>query len=272
MKTGEKKLIYYFKFPIMAFWGALATGRYWNKVLMAEFNMKSGCMKQNDGFLKIRTHQGIFNIRNITSDLVFASPAFEYFDIKFLTKRIQDDLVNTRKNLIFIDLGANFGKYSIVLGNKFKQYRNRFKIYAFEPDKILYKLFKQNIKENHLNINAYQTAIGKKKGKRKFFIDLEYGYYVDYPNGSKQAILPIDRIDNFIIVDKSINVYMKLDIEGGELEALQGAKGLIKSAGKTVFLIEDANLSTNIQLIKYLTRHFKFIKKISYQNSFWGRK
>ena len=270
MKTGERKLGYYLRFPFMAIWGALATGEYWSKVLRSEFDMKSGHMKQGTGFLRVKTYQGIFNIKNRTSDLVFVSPAFEYFDTKSLIQKIKNDLINTTKKIIFIDMGASFGKYSIILGNYFKSFKNRLEIYAFEPNDFLYDLLRKNVRENNLKIKTFNIAIGKRKGKIKLFSDLEYGFYIDYPNNTAPTSVPVNKLDNFIKADKNVNIYAKLDIEGGELDALKGASEIFKSANKSVLLIEDANMSTNKPLLSYLNKHFKFIEKLGYQNSFWG--
>lgn len=269
MKIGERKLIYYLRFPFMAIWGALATGEHWSRVLISEFNMKFGHMKQGVGFLRIKTYQGIFNIKNRTSDLVFVSPAFEYFDTKSLIQKIRNDLLNTNKKIVFIDVGASFGKYSITLGNYFKSFKNRFEIYAFEPNDLLHDLLRKNIRENNLKIKTFKFAIGKRKGGIKLFTDHEYGYYIDYRNDSIPASVPLDKLDNIIKVDKGINIYAKLDIEGGELNALKGASKIISSANKAVILIEDANMSTNKALLSYLKKLFKFIEKLGYQNSFW---
>lgn len=271
MKIGERKLIYYLRFPFMAIWGALATGEHWHRVLASEFNMKFGHMKQGDGFLRINTYQGIFNIKNRTSDLVFVSPAFEYFDTKSLIQKIRSDLLHTTKKIIFIDVGASFGKYSIILGNYFKPFKNRLEIYAFEPNDLLYELLRKNVRENNLKIKTFKLAIGKGKGRVKLFTDHEYGYYIDYPNGSVAASVLLNKLDNIIKANKAINIYAKLDIEGGELAALEGASKIISSANKSVLLIEDANISTNKALLLYLKKHFKFIEKLGYQNSFWEK-
>lgn len=271
MKIGERKLIYYLRFPFMAILGALATGEHWSKVLKSEFNMKFGHMKQGVGFLRIKTYQGIFNIKNRTSELVFVSPAFEYFDTKSLIQKIRNDLINTTKKIIFIDVGASFGKYSIILGNYFKPFKNRLEIYAFEPNDLLYNLLRKNIRENNLKIKTFKIATGKRTGRIKLFTDHEYGYYIDYPNDSVPTSVPLDKLDNIIKVDKDTNIYAKLDIEGGELDALKGASKIISSANKSVILIEDANMSTNKALLFYLKKHFKFIEKLGYQNSFWGK-
>ena len=46
-----------------------------------------------------------------------------------------------KKKSIFIDVGANFGWYSLLLSKQFP----RSKIYSFEPIKNTYKYFKKNI-------------------------------------------------------------------------------------------------------------------------------
>lgn len=189
----------------------------------------------------------------------------------FLIQKIKNDLMNTTKKIIFIDVGANFGKYSITLGNYFKSFKNRFEIYAFEPNDLLYDLLRKNIRENNLKIKTSKIALGKRNGKIKLFSDLEYGFYIDYPNDTKPTSVTVSKLDNIIKADKNVSIYMKLDIEGGELDALKGASEIFRSANRSVLLVEDANMSTKKPLLSYLSKHFKFIEKLGYQNSFWEK-
>lgn len=135
----------------------------------------------------------------------------------------------------------------------------------------MYGLLRKNIAENNLKVKTFKIAIGKRKGEVKLYCDREYGFYIDFPNDSKPTSVSVDKLDNILTVDKAVNIYAKLDIEGGELDALKGASKILRLANKSVILIEDANMSTNKPLLTYLKKHFKFIEKLGYQNSFWEK-
>ena len=77
----------------------------------------------------IKTKFGIFKIRPYTIDAIYASPAYERIDINYLFRTINKS-IKAKRTLLFIDIGANIGKYTIMVAKKFENCKN-VKIIAF---------------------------------------------------------------------------------------------------------------------------------------------
>src|SRR3990172_3683386 len=84
------------------------------------------------------------------SGLVVYTKMPEYFEMKFIQKLIQD-------NDFVIDVGANMGSYSLIAASKLISG----KVFAFEPSKIAYKRFRENIKLNNFEskIIPFELAV-----------------------------------------------------------------------------------------------------------------
>jgi len=67
----------------------------------------------------------------------------------------------------FIDIGANIGRYSIMLGRKY----NSMKIVSIEASKETFEILKKNIKLNNLkNVIPLNMAISDKRGISNFYL------------------------------------------------------------------------------------------------------
>lgn len=60
-------------------------------------------------------------------------------------------LKQQKQRILFLDIGANIGTFSIVIGNSFKDYPVRGAVMAFEADFENYNLLKENISVNSLS-------------------------------------------------------------------------------------------------------------------------
>jgi len=119
-----------------------------------------------------------------------------------------------------IDVGAATGMYSSFFAQHSKE------VYAFEAVPPVYKqleLVGQRIK----NINCYNLAVSDFDGKSEFYVDdkrLSNSSFQNLVNGQKIEVETI-KLDNF----KLNNIgFMKIDVEGVELDVLNGAVDIIK--------------------------------------------
>lgn len=207
---------------------------------------------------EIITKFGRFTIEPTLRDTIIASPAYERLDIELLLSLIKNELRSHRK-VLFVDVGACFGTYTIAVGNACKAYTN-LEIYAFEPELPLFQsksfyLLKKNAKNNKLkHYKLFNLGLGAKD-----IIKLnEYG-------------IMTKRLDSILgtnVINKFDTIVVKIDTERGEKDVLKGAQDLIHSAVNLVLLIEDYDYS----LIKYLARDFMFYQKLTPYNSFWIKK
>ncbi|HIA37207.1 MAG TPA: FkbM family methyltransferase [Flavobacteriales bacterium] len=148
---------------------------------------------------------------------------------------------------IFVDVGANIGLMSI-----FASYivKGTGKVFAFEPNPNTLEILKRNIELNGIsNIETSNKAIGNTSGTSKLYDhwDSSRGSAsLHEPNYSTDSY-PVNVIslrDHFGNNGQQIHL-IKMDIEGYELEALNGAKELIASSAAPMLIIECSDIGEN---------------------------
>lgn len=127
----------------------------------------------------------------------------------------------------FIDIGANFGLYSFYASQIVGKKGN---VIAFEPYYLNIDLFNENLKKNKsTNIILVKKAVEASCGE----ITLKYdenennlGMVSKYlENYSNQISVESVSIDDYFLAHKLDSIkFIKLDIEGGEFNALLGMK------------------------------------------------
>ncbi len=205
------------------------------------------------------TKFGKFYINPDLISTIAASPSFERKEIEILLKMIESDVSNNKK-ILFIDVGAFFGLYTVLVGNRYKKYKN-LDIMSFEPDTFYlsdatFNLIKKNIKVNNIkNSKLYHFGLGSINSNKK----------------NKKGIITkkLDTVLTKKILVKYDSVYIKIDVDGSEKDVLLGAKSSIKNAKEITLLIEDF---VDQRIVKYLSKDFEFISKPSSYNSFWKKK
>ena len=183
-------------------------------------------------------------------------------EINFIIKKIN------KKKSLFIDCGFNFGSYSIPIAASNKNCD----VYAFDASKLIQKSFINNLKLNKLNNIFYEnTAVGN-NDKKIIFHEEIFNKKIN-PSGSGYIINKIKdkKLDykiNMITLDnyfkkKKLNKYniiiIKIDLEGNDIEAIYGAKNIIKKH-KPIILFEFSRMIINNKNYNF-TDFNKFIVK-----------
>lgn len=229
-------------------------GLYWQKFANIEY---------------VETVFGKFHIKPNSQEITAVSPDFERTDVDYLLEKIKESLPNY-KNIYFFDIGANFGLYSIIVGNKFK---DKVKIIGFEPYKESFDLYKKNLETNNIkNFNIYDFGLFNSDQKQKFQLDSVNpgGNKISSQDGNFIEI-NVKEFDNLQInLDFENSVaFIKMDIEGSETFALQGIKETLNKFDEVLILIEDFYVNPEKELN---SQNFKFEVKVSPYNSFWRKK
>ncbi|OON96595.1 MAG: hypothetical protein ATN32_06265 [Candidatus Epulonipiscium fishelsonii] len=133
-----------------------------------------------------------------------------------------DSIVKLSQDEIFVDLGALYGGTSIEFARRtnytYKQ------IYIFEPDSLSYERTKNNITKADLkNVEIFNIGGWSKKDTLSFN-NTGVGRSKISDNGTSKV--EVDSLDN-VLGDTPVT-FIKMDIEGAELEALIGAKEIIQ--------------------------------------------
>ena len=131
---------------------------------------------------------------------------------------------------IAMDIGANIGYCTLSLAKVCDV------VLAIEPDERSFKILEKNIKLNKLEDKVVTTrfAITDKEGTFRFSEEKKPNLSRLDPNGKKLVLT--DSIDNY--VEEEIPDFIKMDIEGGEVNALKGAMKTLKEAKEMKILIE----------------------------------
>lgn len=131
-----------------------------------------------------------------------------------------EDFINLTEDEVFLDCGFYDGNST----TKFMEYvNNKFcRIIAFEPDTLKYNEAKNNQAFNIVEL--YNFGCWSKKGEFCYkHRQGGAGFYTDDGDGD---YISVDSIDNILKGDRA--TFIKMDIEGGELEALKGAEKTIR--------------------------------------------
>lgn len=127
---------------------------------------------------------------------------------------------NIGDNEIYVDCGAYIGdtvqEFIQCVNNHYD------KIYAFEPDMGNYTKLVENVKtDSYQNIETYSIATGEKEGEI-FFNECNTGGSYVSENGNRKV--RVVKLDDFIHTKIT---WLKMDIEGAEMDTLRGAEKLI---------------------------------------------
>lgn len=172
-----------------------------------------------------------------------------------------------KKKIFFCDIGSNFGLYSVIIS---KYYQKNVSVYSFEPNKkILKLLFKNKRINNCKNLNIFSTALSNTIGRVPLVekgLDSTYSYI--NPNQknkiNKNNKVKIDKLDNFSKKNEINFNFIKIDVEGHEMNVLQGAKQILgKKLKPRVIMIEL--VESGLNKFRYSRRDiFQLMKKFNY--------
>jgi len=138
---------------------------------------------------------------------------------------------------VFVDIGANIGKYTIMQAKILKEG----KIISIEPESRNFKMLKKNISLNHLNnVIPIKIACSDSKGTSNFWLGAEgegtAHSLIKIKDRSKKISTKTDKLDNIL---KKLKIdhadLIKVDVEGVEPKVFLGASKILKKRPKIIF-------------------------------------
>ena len=150
-----------------------------------------------------------------------------------------------------LDIGANIGYFTLLMAQRVMAAGT---IYAFEPNPRMIAQLEKNIALNKDladgRIKIQDVALGDSEKETDFFVPVRGAEGVGGLKDTKRA--PVDqtvrvRVSTLDTWVKSKNIeridFIKMDVEGGELDILRGAQNTLKIMRPTV-LFEAVELNT----------------------------
>lgn len=128
-----------------------------------------------------------------------------------------------------VDCGAYIGEFTLYAA---KAVGESGRVIAFEPDPAIFKKLMANIELNELgNVIALNKGVWSKAGSLKFVGDSIKGYsFMSAEKDSLAIDVPVVSLDDEL---ESLNIkkvdFIKMDVEGAELEAIKGSARTLKT-------------------------------------------
>lgn len=135
-----------------------------------------------------------------------------------------------------IDVGAHVGYYALMAATAL---RGKGSVWAFEPHPANYHLLSNNIIRNALdNVLAAQAAVSDHGGTAQLYVAVDGntgGHSLAAKPGQTQSIeVAVVRVDDIVPSGTRISV-IKMDTEGGEIEAFRGMKRVLRENAPAMF-------------------------------------
>jgi FkbM family methyltransferase len=171
----------------------------------------------------------------------------------------EDDLLQLfrpTKGDIVVDVGAYLGRYALTSSNLVGE---NGKVVAIEGDPSHYEMLNKNLKLNKTtNVTAISCMVGSKDmrllvgseddylevGSKDMTTSSEENSYKEFDDTGKAQIgnttVHLNTLDNLLIKQHGISEvnWMKIDVEGAELEVLKGAHNILSNSKRLNLLIE----------------------------------
>ena len=151
---------------------------------------------------------------------------------------------------VVVEVGANIGAHTVFLA---KHVGPLGRVFAFEPQRILFQTLCANLALNHLtNVYCMQQAVGAEAGSVMV-------PFWDYSKTDNYGAVSLGKY-NFgepvpVVTLDSLNLhwcnFLKVDVEGMELAVLQGASELIARAAPIMY-VENDKEDRSDELVRYI--------------------
>lgn len=150
---------------------------------------------------------------------------------------------------LVVDVGANIGLFTIEMAARVGRYG---RVHAFEPSREVFGVLTENVGINWFaeRTRLHNTALGGKDGHVTLMQDNQFrgssvaGLLPDQPMSSTQhegrfnsTDVPCRRMDS--VLDATLPIrFVKIDVEGAEVDVLEGMEALIRSGAIQLIDVE----------------------------------
>lgn len=154
-----------------------------------------------------------------------------------LATAVYQDLLGSGEQII--DIGANVGYYLLAAAGKLGQ---RGRLLAFEPVPSNYAILQRNIERMQpMDCRSFQLAIGSRNETATFWEShiSNFGGLVRHSQQEVKGEIPVDvrRLDDVLASLPDFRpTALRMDVEGGEIQVLEGARQVIATYKPLLFV------------------------------------
>ncbi|MGR3810618.1 FkbM family methyltransferase [Jiulongibacter sp. NS-SX5] len=150
----------------------------------------------------------------LTSGSKFIKGTFENY-------KAQAFLQHFKQDYVFFDIGAHFGYFSLMANSRSKN------IFSFEPRPANRRFFERHMALNKAEgVQLFPYAIGDKSGTVRF--NTQTGSATGHVSSDGNLEVEMISIDEWVKLNKLPKPdFIKIDVEGGELEVIKGCTDTI---------------------------------------------
>jgi len=197
-----------------------------------------------------RNYYGIFKCPGGSSELQFQ---------QIYEPTVKEEMIRLRKG-VFVDIGASIGLYTVMMS---KLLEDKGQVISLEPHPTRFAALTENIKINKCNnVTAINVAGWSKSDELRLYEHVFGGGSLDHSlmaNSGRYVVVKAKRLDDIL---KELNInkigLIKIDVEGAEVNVLQGMKETLmkNTAQKIIFeAIKPENLTRACEIL----RHFNYV-------------
>jgi FkbM family methyltransferase len=151
---------------------------------------------------------------------------------------VQDALKShLKRGMTLYDIGANIGLFTLIGA---REVGSTGKVYAFEPDPMVCSHLRENVLRNgFMNVEIFQAAVCSRPGLRRFSpvdpqISPDMGLGKLCLSSNEVNAIEVECIALDTLSGNDVPDVIKCDVEGAEMEVLEGARRIIGARRPTV--------------------------------------
>ncbi len=174
-----------------------------------------------------QVREGIYLIKGYENEVLVPWEGWGFF-IEILRDQVYEQVFRVEKGDVVLDVGAHVGIFTV---KATKAVGKDGLVVAIEPEPMSMALLQENVRNQDLNNVVFVgEAAGSRKGRAKLYLSPRSGRHSITGAGTDYIKVDMDTLDNIASKLKLKKVdFIKIDVEGAELEVLRGAEKILNS-------------------------------------------
>ncbi|MDH5770420.1 MAG: FkbM family methyltransferase [Candidatus Bathyarchaeota archaeon] len=154
---------------------------------------------------------------------------------------IVSKFLSRTKGKLFVDIGANLGRYTILLSKNYER------VIAIEPEGNNMWFLKQNVKHAKVNnVTFQQCAVSDEDGEAFLYFGSHVGEHSIFRKQQFGGVKVQTRKLSSIIRDEQVDL-IKMDVEGAEWSVLKGSEEILDRIRSWVIELHDVNRKKELE-------------------------